>query len=228
MCRFGTQPKRVPNAALEILSPPRSVKAGTPKWTGFLLLGLPARKRHDVILRPDLEDGVVRRSRDAAGHVPRKEGERIARRGRREPLDADLAERRRLAPILVVPSLRRVAGLIAVMPAYGQELEGDRPLAEPILHLLLVEIHALACRLFVGQSELAGIGNGLVFDEGLRAVGIGEGEGMHAEIIDAGIACGDRMAVEPGRLLGRFRVRGEEGVELCLVAGSDRLEEFDE
>src|SRR5262245_57965110 len=125
MCRFGTQPKRVPNAALEILSPPRSVKAGDLKQTRFVLLGLPARKRHDVILRPDLEDGVVSRSRDAIGHVPWEEGERIARRGRRQPLDADLAERRRLAPVLAVPSLRRVAGLIPVMPADGHEFEGD-------------------------------------------------------------------------------------------------------
>src|SRR5262245_19887643 len=228
MCRFGTQPKRVPNVALEILSPPGSVKAGDLKWTGFVLLGLPARKRHHVIRRSDLEDGVVRRSRDAVDHIPREERECIASRGWCEPLDADLAERGRLAPILVVPSLGRVAGLIAVTPADGHELERDRPLAEPVLYLLFVEIHALACRLFVRQSEVARIGNGLVFNEGLRAVGIREGEGMHAEIIDAGIACRDRMAVEPGRLLRRFRMRREEGVELCLVAGSHRLEEFDE
>src|SRR5262245_41724975 len=123
MCRIGTQPKRVPSAGLEILSPPRSVKAGGLSRTRFVLLGLPARKRHDVILGPDLEDGVVGGPGDAVGHVPREERERIARRRRREPLDADLAERRRLAPVLVVPTLRRVAGLIAVTPADSHELE---------------------------------------------------------------------------------------------------------
>src|SRR5262245_14950384 len=189
MCRFGTQPKRVPNAALEILSPPCSVKEAKLPTAGFTSLRLAASEGNDVVRRADLEDGVVGRSGDAVGHVPWQERERIACRGRCQPLDADLAERRCLAPFLVFPSLCLVAGLIAVAPADGHELEGDRTLAEPFFHLLLVEIHTLACRLFIRQSELARIGDGLVFNERLRAVGIGEGEGMNAEIIDAGIAC---------------------------------------
>src|SRR4029453_8918365 len=92
-----------------------------------------ASEGNDVVRRADLEDGVVGRSGDAVGHVPGEKREHIARRGRCQSLDADLAERRRLAPILVVPSLRRVAGLIAVTPADGHELEGYGTLAEPFL-----------------------------------------------------------------------------------------------
>src|SRR5262245_19260801 len=153
MCRIGTQPKRVPSAGLEILSPPCSVKAGDRKRTRFLLRGLPARKRHGVVERPDLEDRVVGRPGDAVGEVPRQEREGIAGGGWGDPGDADLAERGGLAPILIVPTLRRVAGLIAVTPADGHELEGDRRLAEPLFDLVLVEIRAFAGRLFVRQSE---------------------------------------------------------------------------
>src|SRR5262245_39935367 len=149
MRRIGTQPKRVPSAGLEILSPPCSVKAGDRKRTRFLLLGLPARKRHGVVERTDLEDRVVGRPGDAVGEVPRQERERIASRGWGDPVDANLAERGVLRPILIVPKLRRVAGLIAVAAADGHELEGDRPLAEPLFDLLLVEIRAFARRLLV-------------------------------------------------------------------------------
>src|SRR4030095_13119151 len=105
MCRFGTQPKRVPNAAQEILSPTCSVKEARLRTAGFTSLRLAAPEGNDVARRADLEDGVVGRSGDAVGHVPGEEGERIARRRGCQPVDADLAERRRLAPILVVPSL---------------------------------------------------------------------------------------------------------------------------
>jgi hypothetical protein len=75
-----------------------------------------------------LEDRIVGRTGDAVGHIARQEGERIAGRGWRDRLDADLAERGGLAGVLVVPAERRVAGRVAVLAAYRHKLERDRAL----------------------------------------------------------------------------------------------------
>src|SRR5665648_667134 len=175
--------RRHTGAASEPAGP---LDARTPLRNG--LRGQAAGEGDDVGRRTDLEDRIVGRAGDAVHHITGQETEGVAGRIGSDGLDADLAERRGRAAILVVPAERRIGGLIAVLADDRGEIEGDRPLGDARLELLGVEIRSFGCRLLRGEAELAGLRDELVFRQRRFAGGVGEGEAVHAPIAHPGKA----------------------------------------
>jgi len=78
---------------------------------------------HRIGRRPRREDRIVGGACDAVRHISGQEAEGVAGRVGRDGVDGDLAERRRCAIVLIVPPERRIAGLIALLPENGDEID---------------------------------------------------------------------------------------------------------
>src|SRR6476646_8761446 len=183
-----------------------------------LLRRQPPDQGHRVGRRSRGKYWIIGRTVNAIGHIAGEEAEGIAGCVLRYGVDRVLAERSRGSVVLVVPSLGRVVGRIALLAKNGDEVEGDRPLGETVLELGRVEVRTLGLCFVWGKPEFACLRDYLVFDELGLTGGVGEGEGVHAPIVHAGIAGRHWMRGEPGILQRRFRVCLEEGADLLLVA----------
>src|SRR4029077_9297080 len=92
-----------------------------------LLRRQPPDQGHRVGRRSRGKYGIIGRTGNAIGHIAGEEAEGIAGCVLRYGVDRDLAERSRGSIVLVVPSLGRVVGRIALLAKNGDEVEGDRP-----------------------------------------------------------------------------------------------------
>ena len=120
---------------------------------------------HRVGRRSRGKYGIIGRTGNAIGHIAGEEAEGIAGCVLRYGVDRDLAERSRGSVVLVVPSLGRVVGRIALLAKNGDEVEGDRPLGETVLELGRVEVRTLGLCFVWGKPEFACLRDCLVFDE---------------------------------------------------------------
>src|SRR6476646_10769060 len=147
-----------------------------------LLRRQPPDQGHRVGRRSRGKYWIIGRTGNAIGHIAGEEAEGIAGCVLRYGVDRDLAERSRGSIVLIVPSLGRVVGRIALLAENADEVEGDRPLGETVLELGRVEVRTLGRCLVWGQPKIAGLRDRFVFDE-LRLTGsVGEGEGVHPPI----------------------------------------------